>query len=97
LLHVPNVRMNTALTEITRVLRPGSPLAIGLWGGPDIEQTLTHREIQLPRFFSWRSDEQLRAMLEPHGTLERFETWPDVDPDSELHYQYCVLRISEER
>ena len=92
LLHVPDTRLGDALTEITRVLAPGAPLAIGLWGGPDIEQHLTHREIQLPRFFSWRSDARIRELLMPHGTLERFETWPDSDPDSELHYQYCLLR-----
>lgn len=92
LLHVPNTRLEAALTEIRRVLRPGAPIAIGLWGGPDAEQHLTHREIKLPRFFSWRSDDHLRELIEPHGTLERFETWPDLDPDSELHYQYCMLR-----
>ncbi len=92
LLHVPNARFDEALTEIVRVLHPGAPIAIGLWGGPDIEQHLTHSDIKLKRFFSWRSDDHLRELLEPHGTLERFEIWPDSDSDSELHYQYCLLR-----
>ncbi|MBT5775689.1 MAG: class I SAM-dependent methyltransferase [Dehalococcoidia bacterium] len=94
LLHVPNARLDEALTEITRVLRPGAPLAIGLWGGPDSEHN-QHRSrdgIEVTRFFSWRSDDHLRELLEPHGTLERFETWPDSDPESELHYQFCLVR-----
>jgi SAM-dependent methyltransferase len=37
LLHVPNAQLDAALTEVTRILRLGAPLAIGLWGGPDIE------------------------------------------------------------
>ena len=94
LLHVPNARLDEALTEVTRVLRPNAPLAIGLWGGPDSEH-YQHRSrdgIEVKRFFSWRSDAYLRELLEPHGTIERFETWPDSDPNSELHYQYCIVR-----
>jgi ubiquinone/menaquinone biosynthesis C-methylase UbiE len=94
LLHVPNARLDEALIEITRVLRPGTPVAIGLWGGPDSEhhQHRSRDGIEVTRFFSWRSDARLRSLLEPHGTIEHFGTWSDSDPERELHYQYCIVR-----
>jgi hypothetical protein len=65
-----------------RVLRPAAPLAIGLWGGRDFEEAS-------PRFFSFRSDEKVRAVLGRHGTIECWETW---ESPSDLHYQFAVLR-----
>jgi SAM-dependent methyltransferase len=32
LLHISDARLDQALLEIRRVLRPGAPLAVGLWG-----------------------------------------------------------------
>ena len=91
LLHVPNVEFDTAMSEIVRAVRPGAPIAIGLWGGPDSEGPNERDTIQPPRFFSIRSDERLRAMLRVHGELERFDTW--TEPGTEcLHYQFVVLR-----
>jgi len=96
LLHVSNARFGEALTEIVRVLEPGAPIAIGLWGGTDIEHN-QHRSrdgIEVTRFFSWRSNEHLRDLLRVHVMLEDFVTWPDSDPDSELHYQFCIVRTA---
>ena len=93
LLHVPDTRFDAALGEICRVLSPGSPLAVGVWGGTDIELTSTRDEIKPPRFFSVRSDPRLREMLGRHGRLEQFETWPGPTVDS-WSYQWCVLRVS---
>ena len=90
LLHVPDTQIDAALREITRVLEPGAPLAIGVWGGPDSERHRLHKGIDIPRFFSSRSDARWRAILEAYGTLEQFDTWADRDGDE--HYQYCVLR-----
>ena len=94
LLHVPNARLDAALTEITRVLCPGAPLAIGLWGGADIEEYRSRNGIEIERFFSSRSDTRLREALESHVEIEHFETWPDRSPDSNVHYQYCVVRTA---
>jgi SAM-dependent methyltransferase len=82
LLHVADADLDAALAEIVRVLRPAAPLAVGLWGGRDLEEAS-------PRFFSFRSDEKVRAALGRHGTVERWETWSGP---SELHYQFAVLR-----
>jgi hypothetical protein len=42
-----------------------------------------------PRFFSFRSDEKVRAALGRHGDLERWETSGTA---SDLHYQFAILR-----
>ena len=91
LLHVPNVDFDAAMSEIVRVVRPGAPIAVGLWGGPDSEGPNERDTIRPPRFFSIRSDERVRAMLGGHGQFERFDTW--TEPGTEgLHYQFVVLR-----
>jgi SAM-dependent methyltransferase len=91
LLHVQNVDFDAAMSEIVRVVRPGAPIAIGLWGGPDSEGPNERDTIQPPRFFSIRSDERVRAMLGEHGQIERFDTWSEPGTEG-LHYQFAVLR-----
>jgi SAM-dependent methyltransferase len=91
LLHIPNVLFDAAMSEIVRVVRPGSPIAVGLWGGPDSEGPNERDTIQPPRFFSIRSDERVQGMLDAHGELERFDSW--TEPGTEgLHYQFVLLR-----
>jgi SAM-dependent methyltransferase len=90
LLHVADADLDAALAEIVRVLRPAAPLAVGLWGGRDFEEDLHGEPKDGPaRFFSFRSDEKVRAALERHGTVEIWETWENT---SDLHYQFAVLR-----
>jgi SAM-dependent methyltransferase len=91
LLHVPNVDLDAALTELRRVLVPGSPMAIGLWGGIDAEGTRAEDVLEPRRFFSIRSDSRLHELLGQHGTVERFDTWAR-DRTAGWHYQWCVLR-----
>lgn len=92
LLHVPDARFDRALAEIRRVLQPGSPLAVGLWGGEDFEGPSDKDQIRPPRFFSVRSHERLQQMLGRHGDLEQFETWGGGDGG--WSYQWCVLRLA---
>ena len=91
LLHIPDGAFDVAIAETVRVARPGAPIAIGLWGGPDSEGPSERDTIQPPRFFSFRSDERLQAMIRPYGEVERFETWTEPDTDG-LHYQWLDLR-----
>jgi SAM-dependent methyltransferase len=92
LLHISDARLDQALLEIRRVLRPGAPLAVGLWGD------LTGREgmwddgrgFGPPRFFSIRTDEAVRRALRRLGVLERWVTW---STDGSLHYQWAVVRL----
>lgn len=91
LLHVPDVDLHTALGEMARVLVPGSPVGIGVWGGIDAEGTRAEDVLEPRRFFSIRSDDRLRELLGEHGTIERFDTWAR-DRTAGWHYQWCVLR-----
>jgi SAM-dependent methyltransferase len=90
LMHIPNDAIDGALREVGRVLSPGGVAAIGVWGGPDVENYLDHARYSPPRLFSRRSDERWRAMLGAVGTVEHFERWDDAgDP---FWYQYAVVR-----
>lgn len=92
LLHVPDTRFDAAMLELRRVLVPGSPLAVGLWGGSDSEGPKLDDTIDPPRFFSFRSHERLREMLGRHGVVERFDTWRERGP-LQWTYQWCLVRV----
>ncbi|WP_158607674.1 class I SAM-dependent methyltransferase [Flexivirga caeni] len=91
LLHIADEDLDTALAELVRVVRPDSPIAIGLWGAPTSrEQHWGDPSYGPPRFFALRSDSDLRLRLAAHGAVELFEAWP---PESSgLHYQWAILR-----
>jgi SAM-dependent methyltransferase len=91
LMHVPDRDMGTALSELGRVLLPGAPAALGLWGGDDHEGELEDDEIEPHRYFNWRSNDHLKALLEEHAEIEEFETWWVGDPPH--LYQWCVIRF----
>jgi SAM-dependent methyltransferase len=85
LLHVADEDLDQAVSELVRVLRPGAPLAVGLWEdgtgfGPG-------------RFFSVRTDDELRQALDRHAMVEEWETWRLGD--APMHYQWVVLRTSQ--
>jgi SAM-dependent methyltransferase len=91
LLHVANEDLSVALAEIVRVLRPQSPLAIGLWGDKTVSESAWNgdRDFGPPRFFSIRTDDVLREELQQRATIEKWMTWPG---DGSMHYQWALLR-----
>jgi SAM-dependent methyltransferase len=91
LLHIADEDLDAALAEIVRVLRPESPLAIGLWGDQTGGERLWRdgTDFGPPRFFSIRTDEALLAAVRRHGTVEQWLTWQGNDS---MHYQWAVLR-----
>src|SRR5690606_10828818 len=60
LLHVPNADLPSVLAAIHRVLRPGGLIYIGLWALGEGEGIWAEDTQVPPRFFSWRTDEQLQ-------------------------------------
>jgi SAM-dependent methyltransferase len=92
LMHVPDVDIDAALRELVRVLAPGAPLAIGVWGGPDVETRSDRDVLDPPRFFSLRSPDRWHATLRAHGAIERAETWGQ-DRADEWTYLWCLLRV----
>jgi SAM-dependent methyltransferase len=64
LLHVPNADLPAALTAIAGVLRPGGLFFLGVWGGTEsFEGYLDGDEHVPPRFFAWRTDDELREYV----------------------------------
>jgi SAM-dependent methyltransferase len=60
LLHVPNRDLPAVLEAIRAVLRPGGLFLLGVYGGTEsAEGPVDHDDHVPPRFFSWRTDEQL--------------------------------------
>lgn len=92
LMHVPEVEIGDAMREITRVLRSGTPLMIGQWGGSlgDIASDVTTAGFS--RLFSLRSAELNRALLEDHGTIEHWEVW-DAGPE-DWEYHVAIIRTT---
>lgn len=91
--HVPHDRFDEAMNELVRVVTPEAPLAIGTWGGRDFEGVPEFGELRPYRFFSLASHDRWRSVLERHGQLEHFETFPPTKP-SGWEYQYAVLRTA---
>jgi SAM-dependent methyltransferase len=89
LVHVPDAAIAHALGELRRVLAPGALAAVGVWGGPDVEQVLDGARFG-PRFFSRRSESRWRALLAQVGDVEEFECWEPRTSD--FAYQWAVVR-----
>lgn len=92
--HVPHHRFDEAMTELSRVVAPGAPMAIGTWGGQDYEGVPEFDELRPYRFFSLASHERWRSMLERHGDIEDFETHPPTR-EGGWEYQYALIRRPE--
>jgi SAM-dependent methyltransferase len=60
LLHVPNSDLPDVLAEIATVLRPGGLFFLGVYGGTGEEGPAEWDDHVPPRFFSWRSDQQIQ-------------------------------------
>jgi SAM-dependent methyltransferase len=76
LLHVPNTDLPAALAGIGRVLRPGGLCYLGMYGGDGTETLLTEDEHNPPRFFSWRTMEQLLDFAAPRFEVLDAHTVP---------------------
>jgi SAM-dependent methyltransferase len=59
LLHVPNRDLPAVLEAIRAVLRPGGLFFIGVYGAAESAEGPADDDYDPPRFFSWRTDDQL--------------------------------------
>lgn len=76
--HVPDERIDDALTEFLRVLEPGAPVTVGLWGGryEVIEMESSTSGLQLPRHFTLRTHDRIRSILGRHLVVASYEAFP---------------------
>lgn len=90
LMHVPNSVIEHTLGEVRRVLRPGGTAAVGVWGGPNLEEhSEMDREADRPRrLFSRRAERTWEEMLTVIGTVEDTDRWGDSD----FFYHLVVVR-----
>lgn len=89
LLHVPNADLPRALAVIHRLLRPGGWLYLGVWGGESSEGPTEGDQHEPARFFSFRTDEQIKRFASEHFTVADFHV---VEPGGGLHFQSLTLR-----
>ena len=88
LLHVPNADLPAVLAAIRAVLRPGGWLFMGVYGGDGHEGAATNDQHEPPRFFSWRTDEQIKGFATRYFSLVDFHV---VEP-GQLHFQSLTMR-----
>ncbi|MEL6891785.1 MAG: methyltransferase domain-containing protein, partial [Actinomycetota bacterium] len=91
--HVPDDRIDAALAEFVRVLRPAARVVIGLWGGRDevIESESSTSGLQLPRHFTLRTHERIRELLGRHLVVDHDETFGSGDSDWEYHVSFSAV------
>ena len=88
LLHVPNADLPEVLAAIRAVLRAGGWLYMGVYGGNGEEGPAGDDRHEPARFFSWRTDEQIRDFVTRYFSLVDFHV---IEPD-ELHFQSLTMR-----
>jgi SAM-dependent methyltransferase len=90
LLHVPNRDLPAVLEAVRAVLRPGGLFFLGVFGGAEsTEGPLEGDEHVPPRFFSWRTDEQLLGFAA--ASFEVVDFHP-VDTGRGFRFQSLTLR-----
>jgi SAM-dependent methyltransferase len=72
LLHVPNADLPEVLAAIRAVLRPEGWLYLGVWGGNGHEGPTRNDQHKPARFFSLRTDEQIRDFATRYFSLVDF-------------------------
>jgi SAM-dependent methyltransferase len=94
LLHVPNHDLPAVLTAIREILRPGGLLFVGVYGAQDgnesAEGPLEDDQHVPPRFFSWRTDEQLLGF----AADARFDVVDFHPVDTHRGYRFQSLTLS---
>jgi SAM-dependent methyltransferase len=92
LLHVPNAELPAVLAGIEKVLKPGGLFYLGTYGGIDSEGEQASDTYEPKRFFSFRTDAQLRAAVSRVFDVVSFRRVEVGAKDPAFHFQSVVLR-----
>ena len=92
LLHLPKFELPRALHEVRRILRPGGPFFLGLYGGFDREGVWEGDTYRPKRFFSFHTDECLIEAVAGVFDVVSFDRVPVEDADPRFHFQSLILR-----
>lgn len=88
LLHVPNAELPEVLSAIRALLRPGGLFFLGVYGGEPEEGIAEHDWHDPPRFFSFRTDEQIQRFAARFFEIVDFH----VVHTEQFHFQSLALR-----
>jgi SAM-dependent methyltransferase len=76
LLHVPDADLPSALAEVRRVLRPDGLFFLGVYGNDVPEEGINPNDWHdPPRFFSFRTDDQIQTFAAEHFDVVDFHTF----------------------
>ena len=79
--------------RVAELASTGAGQADALWGGDGSTGMVEDDVHDPPRYFAWRSDDQVRAAFGEAFTIERFEIIPEAEDSSvEEHYQLVTMR-----
>lgn len=93
LLHVPKLDLTKVLNEIKSVIKPNGLFYMGVYGGVDFEKDYVNAEISsTPRFFSYYSENNLKAVLINHFKIESFEQFEVNKNNGKDIFQSIVMR-----
>jgi SAM-dependent methyltransferase len=87
LLHVPHAELPAVLRAIHAVLRPGGLFYLGAYGGDGTEGIWREDWHDPPRFFSWRTDEQIQEYARACFAIVDFHVVDAAD----RHFQSLTL------
>lgn len=96
LLHLPKAELPGVLATLNTVLKDEGLFYLGLYGGRDQEGIWPDDSYQPKRFFSFYTDEDLRAVVTEVFDIHSFRRVPYEDGKHGLHFQSLVLRKKED-
>ncbi|MBT8208149.1 MAG: class I SAM-dependent methyltransferase [Acidimicrobiia bacterium] len=93
LMHIPNDTLPAVLAEIRRVLADDGLFWSGTWGGPESEGIWEEDFYTPKRFYSFRTDDQMRSFYEANFDVESMDvSHPDAAIDRPYQSTFMVAR-----
>lgn len=90
-MHLPDGDFEAAVAEVTRIVRPGGLVQIGLWGGVDEVVEWAEDFQDPPRTFVHRTDATVRSLAAAHLDVIDLRT-EQTGYRPELHYRWITGR-----